>query len=48
MADYFVYALIALNAGASAAYFVQGDRWKALYWFAASVLNFCVLKKLNG
>lgn len=48
MADYFVYTLIALNAGASATYLLQGDRWKALYWLAACVLNFCVLKKLNG
>ena len=48
MADYFVYTLIGLNAGASVLYLLQGDRWKALYWLAASILNLCVLKRLNG
>ena len=44
MADYFVYAMMALNASAGVAYLYQGLPIKALYWAAAFTLNFCVLQ----
>lgn len=42
--DWFVYTLMVLNLGASATYFEQGERWKAVYWISAFLLNLCVLR----
>jgi hypothetical protein len=42
--DYFIYTLMTLNLGASLTYGWQGDWIKALYWIAALLLNFCVLR----
>jgi hypothetical protein len=42
--DYFIYTLMALNAGASLTYGWQGHWIKSLYWIAALLLNFCVLR----
>ena len=42
--DWFVYALITLNAGACVTYAWQGAGWKALYWLAVVILNVCLLK----
>ena len=42
--DTFVYVLMSLNAGASVTYAWQGQWVKSLYWVAALLLNFCVLK----
>lgn len=42
--DLFVYTLMALNLGASVSYGWQGQYIKALYWVAALLLNFCVLR----
>ncbi len=43
-ADYFVMTLMALNGCASLTYTWQGQYVKALYWLAALLLNFCVLR----
>jgi len=43
-ADYFVMLLMSLNLGASLTYGWQGNYIKALYWLAALLLNFCVLR----
>lgn len=42
--DYFVYALIALNAGASVFYACEGQYVKATYWICVVGLNVCLLK----
>ena len=42
--DTFVYTLMLLNAGASVAYLWHGQYIKSLYWVAALLLNFCVLR----
>lgn len=42
--DYFVFTLMALNFGACVSYGWQGHYIKAVYWTAALLLNFCVLK----
>ena len=42
--DLFVYCLMLLNLGASVTYGWQGAYIKALYWLAAFLLNFCVLR----
>lgn len=42
--DYFVYALMTLNAGAAGFYLWEGKGIKALYWLAVVVLNFCLVK----
>jgi len=42
--DMFIFTLMALNLGASVAYGWQGNYIKALYWLAALLLNFCVLR----
>jgi len=41
---YFVYVMMALNAGAALAYALGGDGWRATYWLAACTLNLCVLR----
>jgi hypothetical protein len=38
----FVSALIALDLAASAAYLVNGDLRRAVYWAAAATLTICV------
>ena len=42
--DHFVYLLMTLNLGASLTYGYHGQWVKALYWIAAFLLNFCVLR----
>lgn len=42
--DLFVYALMTLNAGASAFYAWEGKAIKAVYWIAVLALNYCVLR----
>jgi hypothetical protein len=42
--DYFVYLLIALNAGACLFYLADGQAWKAFYWLCVIGLNLCLLK----
>lgn len=42
--DLFVYALIALNAGACLFYLAEGQGVKALYWACVIGLNVCLLK----
>ena len=42
--DWFVYALMALNVGASATYAWQGMGWKSLYWATVTMLNLCLLR----
>lgn len=42
--DHFLYVLMTLNLGASLTYGWQGHYIKALYWIAALLLNFCVLR----
>jgi len=42
--DHFIFVLMALNLGASLTYSWQGQWIKALYWLAALLLNFCVLR----
>lgn len=42
--DHFIVVLMALNAGASLTFCWQGHYIKALYWVAALLLNFCVLR----
>lgn len=43
-ADWFVYSLIALNAGACVFYLWEGHGWKAFYWLCVVGLNVCLLK----
>ena len=43
-ADLFVLVLMSLNLAASLTYGWQGHYIKALYWLAALLLNFCVLR----
>lgn len=42
--DYFMMALMTLNAGAMVAYSLAGNWTKGLYWLCALGLNFCVLR----
>ena len=42
--DYFVYALIALNAGAMVFYGWDGNWNKALYWLCVIGLNVSILR----
>ena len=42
--DWFVMALMTLNACACVTYTWQGLYVKALYWAAALTLNFCILR----
>lgn len=42
--DWFVYALMALNVGASAAYAWQGYGWKACYRATVTLLSLCLLR----
>ena len=42
--DWFVMALMTLNAGAAIAYAYQGVWWKVLYWCAVVLLNLSLLK----
>jgi len=42
--DWFVYALMTLNLGASVTYGVQGHGWKSLYWLTVTLLNLCLLR----
>jgi hypothetical protein len=42
--DWFVYALIALNAGACLFYAVEGQSWKAFYWLCVIGLNCALLR----
>lgn len=42
--DWFVYALMALNVGASVTYAWQGLGWKAFYWATVTILNLCLLR----
>lgn len=43
-ADWFIYCLMALNAGAFVAFAFEGQYIKALYWASVVVLNFCILR----
>ena len=42
--DWFVYALIALNAGACVAYTASGSYTKAFYWLCVIGLNLSLLR----
>lgn len=42
--DWFVWALMVLNAGAAGFYLWEGKTIKTVYWLAVMVLNFCVLR----
>lgn len=42
--DWFIYALMTLNAGAMLTYAIQGHGWKAVYWASVIVLNYSLLK----
>lgn len=42
--DYFVYALITLNAGACLFYLLEGAYVKSLYWLCVIGLNYCLLR----
>lgn len=42
--DYFVYALMTLNAGAAVTYGWQGHWIKAFYWCCVIGLNFALVK----
>lgn len=42
--DYFVYGLMALNAGAMAFYAWDGLYMKAFYWLCVIGLNFSILR----
>ena len=42
--DWFVYALMVLNVGASVTYAWHGHGWKACYWATVALLNLCLLR----
>jgi hypothetical protein len=42
--DLFVYVLMALNAGASLWYALEGQFVKSFYWLCVIGLNFCILR----
>jgi|CXWL01.1.fsa_nt_gi hypothetical protein len=42
--DYFVYALVALNAGACVTYAASGAYTKAFYWLCVIGLNLSLLR----
>ena len=42
--DWFIYALMTLNAGAMLTYAIQGHGWKAVYWASLIVRNDSLLK----
>jgi hypothetical protein len=43
-ADWFVYGLMTLNAGACLFYALAGAYTKAFYWLCVIGLNFCLLR----
>lgn len=42
--DWFVYALIFLNAGAMVSYSLSGNWNKTMYWAAVIILNWSLLR----
>ena len=43
-ADWFIYTLMALNAGACLFYAIEGFWVKSFYWLCVIGLNFCILR----